>query len=205
MDELKFKGKLFEVVERELVRTITEEDIRVKKKIKYEFVRRGPGVRAIILNDGKILLNREYRYELDKWDYRLPGGKVFDFFEDYENASERDSISQLIRNKLVDEVREEADIQIIEASFLEVSHCGLTVEWDLYYFLISDNEYKLLPSFFDKNIRKTEYEYIIHEWIDFSDVFAMCLNGELAETRSAYVLMKYLLREGKINYDNFKE
>jgi len=33
----------------------------------------------------KILLSREYRSELDRYDYRLPGGKVFDTLAEYHD------------------------------------------------------------------------------------------------------------------------
>lgn len=193
MDEIKFKGNLFDVVERKIARTITTDKAKFEKEIKYELVRRGPGVRAIILKDEKILLNREYRYELDRWDYRLPGGKVFDSIADYEAATDNMLIYQFIENGLENELKEEADIQIVEWEFLEVLHCGFTVEWDLYYFLISN--FKLLPSFYDNKIQKTEYEYITHCWIDRFEVLSMCLNGELSEARSAYALIKYLMQE----------
>lgn len=49
------------------------------KTIKRKLVRRPPGVRAIIINENnQILLSKEFRYELNTFDYRLPGGKVFD-------------------------------------------------------------------------------------------------------------------------------
>lgn len=42
----------------------------------WERVVRAPGVRIILddQNSGKILLTREFRHELDGYDYRLPGG-----------------------------------------------------------------------------------------------------------------------------------
>ena len=42
----------------------------------WERVVRAPGVRIIFddQNSGTILLTREFRHELDGYDYRLPGG-----------------------------------------------------------------------------------------------------------------------------------
>lgn len=191
MDKVKFKGQLFDVVEREIVQTVAINDSEFKKNISYELVRRGPGVRAIVIKDEKILLNREYRYELGRWDYRLPGGKVFDSYTDYEDAMKNQSVHQIIQNRLADELVEEADIQIVKSELLEVLHCGFTVEWDLHYFLIS--EYEPLPSFYNDEIQKSEYEYIVHCWVDCSKVLSMCLKGEILEARSAYVLIKYLM------------
>lgn len=53
----------------------------------FEFARRSPGTRLIILNDKhEILITKEYRSELEKFDYRLPGGKVFDTLVEYNDA-----------------------------------------------------------------------------------------------------------------------
>jgi hypothetical protein len=41
-------------------------------------------VRIIIQNEEKkILLTKEFRYELDAYDWRLPGGKVVDTLDEY--------------------------------------------------------------------------------------------------------------------------
>lgn len=193
MDDIKYKGKLFDIVERKIAQTITTNKTEIEKEIQYELVRRGPGVRGIILKDEKILLNREYRYELGRWDYRLPGGKVFDSIVDYEIAKDTPLINRYIENGLVNELKEEADIQIIDWELLEVLHCGFTVEWDLYYFLIS--QFELLPSFYNKEIQKSEYEYITHCWVDSYEALSLCLNGEVSEARSAYALIKYLMKK----------
>lgn len=54
------------------------------KKTLFEKARRAPGVRLIIVKEDKILLTREYRDEIKSFDYRLPGGKVFDKLSDYQ-------------------------------------------------------------------------------------------------------------------------
>lgn len=70
-EEIRYKGKLFEVV---------SEPVEIEgKTFEFEKVRRSPGVRLIMKDgQGNILLTREFRRELSKFDYRLPGGKVFD-------------------------------------------------------------------------------------------------------------------------------
>lgn len=64
-----YRGKLFDIIQ------IPQPDGRV-----FEVARRAPGVRVIVhdAKEQKVLLTREFRRELDAWDYRLPGGKVFD-------------------------------------------------------------------------------------------------------------------------------
>lgn len=67
-----FNNGFFEFLE-------TEEEFTVdnqKKVIRRTMVRRPPGIRALIVNEeNQILLSKEFRYELNDWDYRLPGGK----------------------------------------------------------------------------------------------------------------------------------
>lgn len=200
MDDRKFSGRLFEVIERTKTSRIKTKEISTEKTIRYELVRRPPGVRAIILQEKKILLNREYRYEIDDWDYRLPGGKVFDTLDDYLLSLQNGTLINFIELKLCEELREEAEICDISFDFLEISHCGLTVEWDLYYFLVKD--FKRLYSYNNNNIQKTEYEFIEHCWMDFSSVYRLCLDGKISESRSALVLLKFFLKnkicEGKL-------
>src|ERR1041384_1882054 len=60
--------------------------IAVEKHITKGFERavRPPGVRLILQNEaGEILMTKEFRKEQGKYDYRLPGGKVFDDLESY--------------------------------------------------------------------------------------------------------------------------
>src|ERR1035437_4570891 len=77
-EEIRYKGKIFEVV---------SEPVEIDgKTFEFEKVRRSPGVRLII-GDGQdnILLTREFRRELSRFDYRLPGGKVFDSLDEFNN------------------------------------------------------------------------------------------------------------------------
>jgi ADP-ribose pyrophosphatase len=47
------------------------------QKNTFEFVWRIDGTRSIVLNESKeILLTREFRHELQDYDWRLPGGKL---------------------------------------------------------------------------------------------------------------------------------
>ena len=76
-----FNNGFFEFLE-------VEEEFNVDgkiKQVKRNMVRRPPGIRALIVNENEqILLSKEFRYELNDWDFRLPGGKVFDSLEDYK-------------------------------------------------------------------------------------------------------------------------
>jgi len=54
-----------------------------------EFARRSPGTRLIIEKGDKIILSREFRHELGSYDYRLPGGKVYDSLDEYNKALQK--------------------------------------------------------------------------------------------------------------------
>lgn len=192
MDQIIYSGKLFQVVKRTEKKFINLFDKEVEKNFQCELVRRPPGVRALITRDNKVLLNLEYRYELEDWDYRLPGGKVFDCAEDYVIALKENKLRAATEKQLKVEVLEEADIQVSNYDLMEVSHCGFTVQWDLYYFLV--DSFKILPSFFDKKLEKNEYEYIKHCWVDYAEAYKLCLAGKISEKSSAFVLLKYLLK-----------
>ena len=73
-----YSGRLFEVV---------RQPMKVGDRVvEFEFVRRQSGVRLLIVRGDEILLVREFRFELNGFDYRLPGGKVFDCLKDYKVA-----------------------------------------------------------------------------------------------------------------------
>ena len=72
MEKVTYQGKIIEVVEKEV-----EQDGKIQT---FEFARRSPGTRLIIPKGDKIILSKEFRHELGKYDYRLPRGEGFDFF-----------------------------------------------------------------------------------------------------------------------------
>ncbi len=166
-DEIVYRGKLFQVINRTKENTFLVDGKEITKNLTFELVRRPPGVRALIVQGDKLMLNREYRYELDDWDYRLPGGKVFDKLEQFEKALANDNIESSVDEKLKD--------------------------WTLYYFLV--DKFKILPSFYEKDKQKSEYEYIQHVWVNFDDVMDLFLNDKISEDRSAAMILKYILRK----------
>ena len=80
----------------------------------------------------------------------------------------------------------------IDYELLHISKSGLTVEWDLYYFLI-----RRFEELQDGSIQKTEYEYINRCWVDFDTALDLCLNRKVSEGRSAFEIIRYvLMKEG---------
>ena len=106
-EELVAKGKIFELVQ------MQQDDGRV-----FEKARRAPGVRIIICDkaNGTILLTKEFRHELGEWDYRLPGGKVFDSLDDFEaHRNSGNDITDAAKTQAKNEAQQEAGVEIARA------------------------------------------------------------------------------------------
>ncbi len=177
MEKINYKGKIIEVVEREV-----EQAGKVRT---FEFARRSPGTRLVIVDGNKILITKEFRHEISGYDYRLPGGKVYDTLDEYNRALENSvDINEAAKNAAIKEAQEEAGIEAKDIKFLYKSICGATVVWDLFYFLVTD---------FNKTEQNLEEgEDIEIEFIDKEKVREMCLNGLISEDRSSLVLLRYL-------------
>lgn len=195
MDKIKFEGKLFQIIEKSRIAHIKTDGNEIEKEVVWEMASRPPGVRAVIVQEDFILLNKEYRYELGKWDYRLPGGKVFDSLKEYAECRKKEDIEQKIYSQLQTELREEADIEIHDAKLLRMDTLGFRIEWDLYYYLVQ--KFDILPSFYSSKSQKTEYEFIEHCWVGMEEALQICIKGEMQESRSAYTLMSFLLNKSK--------
>lgn len=177
MEKITYRGKIIEVVQKEV-----EHNGKVQI---FEFARRSPGTRLIIPGGDKILLSKEFRHELNGYDYRLPGGKVYDTLDAYNSALKQNiDICESAKIAAIKEAREEVGIMATDISFFHKSICGATVTWDLFYFVVNT---------FDKVSQELEDgEDIESELIDRNEVRKMCLNGAISEERSALVLMRYL-------------
>ena len=177
MEKITHQGKIIEVVQKEVEHN--------KKTQIFEFARRSPGTRLIIPKGDKILISKEHRHEVGGYDYRLPGGKVYDSLEEYNKALELNiDISESAKRAAIKEAKEEVGIEVKDISFFHKSICGATVVWDLFYFIVND--------FNQLSQELEEGEDIIIEEIERSKVIEMCLNGTISEERSALVLLRYL-------------
>ena len=185
-DTQKFKGKLIEIIDRKF-------ELSKNGKIEYfkiEIARRPPGVRLIIIKENKILLTKEFRSELEDWDYRIAGGKIFETLEAYlafvddEKAILEKSI-EAVRN----EGLEETGVIVKNQTLFYKSTAGATMEWDLYYYIIDDFETA-------EKGNETEFAEIIYpEWHSYEETLKMCLDGRIKEDRTIGVLLKFLLTE----------
>lgn len=173
MDNVKYHGKIIEVVEK-------THDGRV-----FEIARRSPGVRALIVKDNKMLLSREFRTETNNYDFRLPGGKVFDKLNDYNKFSDK-NLLPFAQDAVIKEVYEEVGLIARSPKLIKVSKAGATIEWDLYYFEI--NDFKT-----DKQ-HLEDGEDITFEWYSFDEVLRLCQENMVQEDRSVGVILNYLIK-----------
>jgi len=191
MEKSVFNNGFFEFLE-------TEDEFIIdgtKRNIKRNIVRRPPGIRALIVDkdNKKILLSKEFRYELNDWDYRLPGGKVFDSLDDYKKSILNNDVMDNVLKTVPKEVLEEVGVIIKNPKLIKVSPAGSGVIWDLYYFEIS--EYKL-----NENGAQLEENEIIDGfvWKDYDEIIDLCINKEIHEDRTIAVLLTYVLEKKKL-------
>lgn len=153
----------------------------------FEKFVRPPGTRIIAVEDGKILLNKERRLEIDGFDWRLPGGKVFDTFEEFEPyIGEEHVISeQVILEAATKELHEEAHLRTNSLALFDTRACGATVTWDLHYVVAQD-----LTE--DISTHEEGEEVADSKWCTYDEIETMCKNGEIQEGRTVAVLLKYI-------------
>lgn len=156
----------------------------------FEVARRAPGVRLIIADRAKqkILLTKEFRRELDAWDYRLPGGKVFDTLDAYEafRASNKD-ILPVAAAKAQEEAAQEAGVVVETPVFYKKSTLGATVEWDLYVFEADSwRMHEAGPALEEGELVESA------DWHDFAAAERMVIEGVMQEERIALILLQWI-------------
>lgn len=176
-EKITYQGKIIEIIEKEV--TVSE-----KTKI-FELARRSPGVRLIIIENDTVFLSKEFRHEVQGYDFRLPGGKVFDTLTEFNNVlSNNTDILESAKAAALKEAREEMGIIASSIELFHKSVCGATVEWDLYYFVVTD---------FTKQDQELEDGEVIElNPVSIDEAKQMCLDGRIDEERSALTLLRYL-------------
>ncbi len=188
--EIKYKGKMFEIV-----------TFEAKPGIVYETAVRSPGVRLLIEHkkDGKVglLMTQELRRSREGkvLDYRLPGGKVFDSLEEFNNAKENKiDIPLCAFNQAKVEARQEVGVMDGDFSPIAIAKAGGSVEWDLYYFLVKNaiiGEQEL------EDHEKGEIEVV---FLTAKEIFEKLKNKEINEGRSADVIWRWLVDNKFIDF-----
>ena len=186
-EEIFSKGQLFELVH------LKQDDGRV-----FEVARRAPGVRLIIHDEvtNRVLLSKEFRHELDEWDYRLPGGKVFDSLDEFEAfRASNDDIIDVAKAKAVEEAQQEVGVDIDSLDLYKKSVLGATVEWDLYIFETKNWQLRVEGQELEVG-EKIEAD----QWFSYSEARDMILGGSMQEERIALILLQWLSMHGvKLN------
>lgn len=181
---IKYQGKIFEVV---------SERVEIDGKVfEFEKVRRSPGVR-LILRDGKgnMLLTREFRREIGGFDYRLPGGKVFDTLDEFHQFEKTNAdISEKSKWAAMKEAKEETGFAPDALEHYSTSKLGATVEWDLHYF-VGDVDRKR------QGAQELETgENIEIAWFSDEEVKKLLLEqNAFSEERSAATLFRFFHRQ----------
>jgi ADP-ribose pyrophosphatase len=183
-EEVIFKGKHFEIV---------QQPMKIGEKgINFEYARRSPGTRLIIIKNEKILLTKEWRTELNGYDWRLPGGKVFDSLEEYNNAREaKEYMLKHATTAAKKECKEETGHISKKITHYHTTAPGALVRWDLYYFLIDESEEH------QDGQQLESGEVIEVHWFTFDEVKEMCVKNKIKEDRTVGVLLRYLLEKEK--------
>ncbi len=177
------KGKIFELVQ------LPQSGGRI-----FEVARRAPGTRLIIADKTgqKVLLTREFRRELDDYDYRLPGGKVFDTLDEFENfRTSGADITEAAKTQAKAEGAQEAGIDIAELKLFKKSVLGTTVEWDLYVF--EATQWQLHAD--GQQLDSPEEQGTTVDWYAYDKVEQMILDGNMQEERIALILLQWLKRQ----------
>lgn len=186
--EVMYRGKMFEII-----------NFEGQSNIKFEVAVRAPGTRLIIETekDGQkaLLMTKEIRREVEGYDFRLPGGKVFDSLEQFDlSKKNEDDISLMVKNAAEKEGKEEAGIRGGDYEYLGVSKDGASVEWDLHYFKVTNAE------FGEQELEEYEQGNIEIIILSAKEIFEKLSRREIQEGRSADMLWFWLQQNGFLNF-----
>lgn len=149
-----------------------QEKVEVEKGVikTFEYVYRKDGTRTIAINNDKeVLLTKEYRYELEGDDWRVPGGRLNDEKEPIVKAAKR-------------EFQEETGFIAENWEFLWTTTLESTVRYQRHFFLATK-----LKS--DKSLRDEGERLTVH-WIPLQEAFVMAMKGEIREEISALAIAR---------------
>lgn len=90
------------------------------KEVIFEMAKRSPGVRLIICDETKFLITKEFRKELNGFDYRLPGGKVCNTLTEYNDK--KNDIEKYALAAAKNECKEETGLIAEDIALHYISH-----------------------------------------------------------------------------------
>ena len=186
--KIAYRGKMFEIVTWE-----------GKPGVKFEAAARAPGVRLIIETEKNgmkaLLMTKEIRREADGFDFRLPGGKVFDSLDELDQHRESGKdIAPIAEIAAKKEGKEEAGISGGEYTSIEISKAGASVEWDLHYFIVKNSEIG------EQELEENEQGDIETVVLSAEEIFNKLSQREIKEGRSADILWSWLQKNEFIQF-----
>lgn len=142
------------------------------KPCKREIVEHSGGVGILYVEDGKVLLVKQYRYAFGKSIYEIPAGKL-EKGEDPALAAKR-------------ELSEEAGIEAGEMKHLVTYYptCGYSTE-KIHLFEALDCRHG--------TAHLDEDEFLNVEYIEAQKVWEMIRSGEIQDSKTIVALQQYLL------------
>lgn len=161
----------------------------------YEKAFRTPWVRLIVTNnEDKFLITKEFRRELQTFDYRFPWGKVFDSLVEYEEIrGNSKKLEEAVLKAAQIEAKEEAGIDEMEnIKILTKSTLGATMEWDIYYVTAAIKKQSTQNLGWEEQIHGIELLYLTEK-----EIFEMIQNGSFQEDRSIGIFVKYFSKQLK--------
>lgn len=162
-----FKGKI-------LTLRCDDAELPDGKPCTREFVEHGGGACVLYVNEGKVLLVRQYRYPYAESIYEIPAGKLDKGEEPIKTA--------------IRELEEEGGLVADELKLLYVMYPspGYTNEKIYIYQALSAHE---------TTAHLDEGEYLDAEYIPLEKVKEMLLNGEINDAKTIIALQAYLLNK----------
>ena len=184
-------GKKIEIISQKVE---VYKDNQVVETFNAETTRRPPGVRIILIKENKILLNHEYRLELNSWDWRVPGGKVFNKLKDYLECPKTE-IMEAAKVAARLEAHEEIGVTLNSLELCGISNAGSSIIWDLYYFTSDDFD-------FLKDGKNLEVGELISEskWFTYKQIVEMCKHNIIQEGRSVAFLLRSILERRELQW-----
>jgi 8-oxo-dGTP pyrophosphatase MutT (NUDIX family) len=144
----------------------------------HEYVYRRDGTRTLAIRaDKTLLLSKEYRYELEAYDWRVPGGRLNDEKELVVEAAKR-------------EFKEETGFVADNWEFLWTTTLESTVRYQRHFFLAT----KL--RFTEASRDQGERRITVH-WIPIEEAYEMAMKGEIKEEISALAIARLVFEINK--------
>ncbi len=181
MDYIESIVKTNEVFSGKVVRLCVDDVVFPDGKTsKREVVRHNGGVCIVAVdNDGKILMERQYRYAMKEIIFELPAGKL-EKGEDSRVAGIR-------------ELKEETGATAESFEFLGKMYPTVGYDDEIIWFYLAKG-LTFGENCFD------EHEYVEVERHDLSNLLSMIKNGEMKDAKSVFGITTYALKEGLLKY-----